>query len=170
MKKLNIFSAIILVAGLITSSFVQGQSCDTLRNYDPSAPYYKFTSATGLILGHNEVDISGDTYQADAWAEPYTVSSATTVRALRVAPWKVQDNSGGGSITFQVFGDNAGTPSGVLGSQTVPIADFTQYTWKIIEFTTPVNVSAGNRSEEHTSELQSRPHLVCRLLLEKKNK
>src|SRR6266498_857134 len=26
------------------------------------------------------------------------------------------------------------------------------------------------RSEEHTSELQSRPHLVCRHLLEKKNK
>src|SRR5690554_296203 len=28
----------------------------------------------------------------------------------------------------------------------------------------------GYRSEEHTSELQSRPHLVCRLLLEKKKK
>src|SRR3989442_9949687 len=28
----------------------------------------------------------------------------------------------------------------------------------------------SGRSEEHTSELQSRPHLVCRLLLEKKNK
>src|SRR3989442_10770545 len=27
-----------------------------------------------------------------------------------------------------------------------------------------------SRSEEHTSELQSRPHLVCRLLLEKKTK
>src|SRR6266699_7022081 len=27
---------------------------------------------------------------------------------------------------------------------------------------------AFRRSEEHTSELQSRPHLVCRLLLEKK--
>src|SRR5690554_7080487 len=27
---------------------------------------------------------------------------------------------------------------------------------------------AARRSEEHTSELQSRPHLVCRLLLEKK--
>src|SRR6266498_4958517 len=26
---------------------------------------------------------------------------------------------------------------------------------------------ASGRSEEHTSELQSRPHLVCRLLLEK---
>src|SRR5690625_6478736 len=30
-------------------------------------------------------------------------------------------------------------------------------------------VSARVRSEEHTSELQSRGHLVCRLLLEKKN-
>src|SRR3712207_7696866 len=27
----------------------------------------------------------------------------------------------------------------------------------------------GSRSEEHTSELQSRQYLVCRLLLEKKN-
>src|SRR5437868_8909654 len=31
-------------------------------------------------------------------------------------------------------------------------------------------VSASSRSEEHTSELQSRFDLVCRLLLEKKNK
>src|SRR2546429_3022232 len=29
---------------------------------------------------------------------------------------------------------------------------------------------SGRRSEEHTSELQSRLHLVCRLLLEKKKK
>src|SRR5690554_7661337 len=29
-------------------------------------------------------------------------------------------------------------------------------------------VVSPSRSEEHTSELQSRPHLVCRLLLEKK--
>src|SRR3989442_8828095 len=36
----------------------------------------------------------------------------------------------------------------------------------------PPNVASTQhftRSEEHTSELQSRPHLVCRLLLEKKN-
>src|SRR2546429_2300077 len=31
------------------------------------------------------------------------------------------------------------------------------------------NAKGGVRSEEHTSELQSRLHLVCRLLLEKKN-
>src|SRR3989442_11685474 len=33
---------------------------------------------------------------------------------------------------------------------------------------TPVQYAILRRSEEHTSELQSRPHLVCRLLLEKK--
>src|SRR5687768_17688385 len=32
------------------------------------------------------------------------------------------------------------------------------------------SVKYEERSEEHTSELQSRLHLVCRLLLEKKNK
>src|SRR6266699_7078081 len=32
----------------------------------------------------------------------------------------------------------------------------------------PVFPVLAERSEEHTSELQSRPHLVCRLLLEKK--
>src|SRR5690625_5990545 len=33
----------------------------------------------------------------------------------------------------------------------------------------PDDVPVAIRSEEHTSELQSRGHLVCRLLLEKKN-
>src|SRR3712207_7040432 len=32
------------------------------------------------------------------------------------------------------------------------------------------HVVVGGRSEEHTSELQSRQYLVCRLLLEKKKK
>src|SRR2546422_7342996 len=33
-----------------------------------------------------------------------------------------------------------------------------------------LQVATSPRSEEHTSELQSRLHLVCRLLLEKKKK
>src|SRR2546422_3303785 len=41
----------------------------------------------------------------------------------------------------------------------------------VCQFRTPVtDVRAIERSEEHTSELQSRLHLVCRLLLEKKKK
>src|SRR5690625_6925551 len=39
-----------------------------------------------------------------------------------------------------------------------------------IRFPTNSPGSIGQRSEEHTSELQSRGHLVCRLLLEKKKK
>src|SRR2546429_5139034 len=34
----------------------------------------------------------------------------------------------------------------------------------------PIPKPKASRSEEHTSELQSRLHLVCRLLLEKKKK
>src|SRR5690554_1927375 len=43
-----------------------------------------------------------------------------------------------------------------------------QDTYKDFGVLNPESASA-ERSEEHTSELQSRPHLVCRLLLEKKN-
>src|SRR5258708_29448989 len=45
----------------------------------------------------------------------------------------------------------------------------TSITCVACSFTGPPD-SAGSRSEEHTSELQSPDHLVCRLLLEKKNK
>src|SRR2546422_5038002 len=39
---------------------------------------------------------------------------------------------------------------------------------KEIELEDPFENMGAQRSEEHTSELQSRLHLVCRLLLEKK--
>src|SRR5690348_17789690 len=40
----------------------------------------------------------------------------------------------------------------------------------LMTWTSSMVVSPPCRSEEHTSELQSPVHLVCRLLLEKKNK
>src|SRR5438105_9574793 len=39
----------------------------------------------------------------------------------------------------------------------------------VVHFAAAVGVGQSMRSEEHTSELQSRVDLVCRLLLEKKN-
>src|SRR3712207_9006336 len=39
-----------------------------------------------------------------------------------------------------------------------------------ISVATSMSNPSNSRSEEHTSELQSRQYLVCRLLLEKKNK
>src|SRR2546422_6309843 len=44
------------------------------------------------------------------------------------------------------------------------------YAWPAHEKSLRALDGAGLRSEEHTSELQSRLHLVCRLLLEKKKK
>src|SRR2546422_10710320 len=41
---------------------------------------------------------------------------------------------------------------------------------RVEALTAAVVVDVLERSEEHTSELQSRLHLVCRLLLEKKKK
>src|SRR2546422_1617218 len=44
-------------------------------------------------------------------------------------------------------------------------------TWRCRTCSTSwASTPASSRSEEHTSELQSRLHLVCRLLLEKKTK
>src|SRR5690625_957930 len=48
---------------------------------------------------------------------------------------------------------------------TIDLNDYEEYLIKLKEFT--VKQSKTERSEEHTSELQSRGHLVCRLLLEK---
>src|SRR5690554_7176245 len=41
-------------------------------------------------------------------------------------------------------------------------------TRRVVMAKTITKNGGSKRSEEHTSELQSRPHLVCRLLLEKK--
>src|SRR5690554_7690165 len=51
-------------------------------------------------------------------------------------------------------------PNNGLGELYAKIAGHTQEA--------EVKAAIDARSEEHTSELQSRPHLVCRLLLEKK--
>src|SRR2546422_3146035 len=65
-----------------------------------------------------------------------------------------------GALLILVFGFLFSTVSsqltGEIGSSSNPISGMT--------------VATLLRSEEHTSELQSRLHLVCRLLLEKKKK
>src|SRR5690625_6362993 len=48
--------------------------------------------------------------------------------------------------------------------------DFKHIDWKVYGKTERFYVKQFERSEEHTSELQSRGDLVCRLLLEKKKR
>src|SRR3989449_8454087 len=46
--------------------------------------------------------------------------------------------------------------------------NYTSFDYPGATGTVAFGINDDNRSEEHTSELQSRLHLVCRLLLEKK--
>src|SRR2546429_3349304 len=68
-----------------------------------------------------------------------------------------------GTVTLRIFGF-AGT--------VVPVGFTAQIPGTTTRFQTTASGTitniGGSRSEEHTSELQSRLHLVCRLLLEKK--
>src|SRR2546422_2543330 len=61
-------------------------------------------------------------------------------------------------------------PAGLLSLALAAEAGRTFADFRLSALTLPAWFSAalGERSEEHTSELQSRLHLVCRLLLEKK--
>src|SRR5690625_6506171 len=54
------------------------------------------------------------------------------------------------------------------GNLTAPAPGMKSFRQERISEMLPTGCWKENRSEEHTSELQSRGHLVCRLLLEKK--
>src|SRR2546422_7892555 len=58
----------------------------------------------------------------------------------------------------------------VLGRHVTPRESIDSRLKAIAEISAREHERIGERSEEHTSELQSRLHLVCRLLLEKKKK
>src|SRR3989442_6098647 len=68
--------------------------------------------------------------------------------------------------SYQVWGRALGQPG---GSATITTCAYDDLGALICSSENTLNVNSEvARSEEHTSELQSRPHLVCRLLLEKK--
>src|SRR3989442_13815538 len=81
------------------------------------------------------------------------------------------------SLFFFFFNDTATTEIYTLSlHDALPICAADEVAGRVVDQARqgsvfgPDAVDDGPRSEEHTSELQSRPHLVCRLLLEKKKK
>src|SRR2546422_2348224 len=68
------------------------------------------------------------------------------------------------STTLPVVSGSPATGAGTTSPSTPWAIDCSSRTRTASSWSTPT------RSEEHTSELQSRLHLVCRLLLEKKKK
>src|SRR3989449_11503535 len=107
-------------------------------------------SGTLLVLSFPQYDLD-----FLAW-----IALAPLLIAIREKPWKTAFGQGwlAGLVFF------VGTLSWVInamhqyGKIPFPVSFFVML------------LLAGYRSEEHTSELQSRLHLVCRLLLEKKKK
>src|SRR5690554_5158418 len=145
MKRFNIFSVAILAAGLFTSAFVQGQSCDTLRNFIVPAnnnySVYPGNPTTGIILGQNILTDGTDSYNTDIWIEPYSIGTANSqIRAIRMLPYKKQNNSGSAKLTIQVYGDNSGAVGTLLGSQDVDYNALNgEMYWSLVEFATPVD-------------------------------
>src|SRR3954449_13640223 len=82
-----------------------------------------------------------------------------------------------GSAVFFFFNDTGTTQSYPLSlHDALPISEFYAHSrlWPLARLARDADALPPSpsiaRSEEHTSELQSHSHLVCRLLLEKKNK
>src|SRR5690625_5580324 len=80
-----------------------------------------------------------------------------------------------GKVAAWLESERVERASRIINKWGAPVVAFSFLT---VGFQTAANAAAGLtgmslkrylRSEEHTSELQSRGHLVCRLLLEKKN-
>src|SRR2546429_2008722 len=83
---------------------------------------------------------------------PYTTLFRSKIRELLARPENIQEAHEAlaervGQLTLEATNEN--------GKKNVSCSWQSRFLW---------------RSEEHTSELQSRLHLVCRLLLEKKKK
>src|SRR5690606_41368532 len=64
---------------------------------------------------------------------------------------------------------DAGTRAGLQTNHNLSISSGSEHGNKYLGLSYYKNEGTQIRSEEHTSELQSRENLVCRLLLEKKN-
>src|SRR3712207_7723672 len=94
-----------------------------------------------------------------ATTEIYTLSLHDALPILVLREHRIADDGRGHdeiSAVIEVEGDR----HEIAGSGNGPLAAFVD-----------ALASVGyDRSEEHTSELRSRQYLVCRLLLEKKNK
>src|SRR2546429_7363272 len=75
------------------------------------------------------------------------------------------------SICFFFFNDTATTEIYTLSlHDALPISLLAYSSKWMLFWAQNISKMRTTRSEEHTSELQSRLHLVCRLLLEKKKK
>src|SRR5437870_6956143 len=135
----------------------------------PADPYRIFFPL-GIVLGAMGVSIwplyyfgitEGYSGRAHAFVQTIVTQIVKSVRPPDTTRAKMNGTFGDGS--FNLGGARVLTVKSFLSANAIRATDSLDY--DKIDWCTSNN---SVRSEEHTSELQSRGHLVCRLLLEKK--
>src|SRR2546422_2599183 len=100
---------------------------------------------------------------------PKGLPAAPTAGSLIISEFRLRGPNGANDEFIEIYNDSG-------ADHTVTASSGTGYAIAasdgVVRCTIPNGtiIPARGRSEEHTSELQSRLHLVCRLLLEKKKK
>src|SRR5690606_40035301 len=89
--------------------------------------------------------------------------------AIILGPTSSSSEQGIKSLTTPVMVIQAPPPILIRLPRASPAVARPSFCRMVSLITASLRVSLAARSEEHTSELQSRENLVCRLLLEKKN-
>src|SRR2546429_6827905 len=102
--------------------------------------------------------------QGPFFSVPRTGDELSVVTELSVVPLGVQSERGW--RVLKVHGPFVLSEIGILASLPTPLAEAKISLFAVSTFDTDYLLVASERSEEHTSELQSRLHLLCRLLLE----
>src|SRR5215813_14841642 len=112
---------------------------------------------------------SRSTSHSDPAAPALGSAAPYTRRAIRAATSAPAHMVQGSSVTTSVCPSSRHRPAAAAAARSATISACavgsrcsSRWLW--------ARATTLPRSEEHTSELQSRPHLVCRLLLEKKKK
>src|SRR5690554_5951571 len=129
------------------------------------------TAAVPLAANAGEVSLTGEgvvRYNPDSARLQFSVSAEH--RQAQKASAQVADTMDKWRSAIKNWRDQLQDYSDAdvnLYTRTLPVQEKGKEPERVSVASQTVSFS---RSEEHTSELQSRPHLVCRLLLEKKNK
>src|SRR2546422_6969582 len=107
----------------------------------------------------------------DAWAAARWIVAHAAELGADGARLSVGGDSAGGNLAAVValLARDAGAPKISLQVLVYPVTDLGAETKSYADLADGYMLTR-DRSEEHTSELQSRLHLVCRLLLEKKKR
>src|SRR5690625_681901 len=141
---------------------------DLVRRYRQEGWWTEET--LGDLLTRGLADRPGTHFEVHSAVRPYTGTFGSVERlARRLAAGLRERGVGPGDVVaFQLpnWREAAAVfwAAAFLGAVVVPIVHF--YGARELRYI----LTASRRSEEHTSELQSRGHLVCRLLLEKKKR